>query len=97
MCADMPGLVRNYCYFPVVLDGPYDRDSLHAYLAKNEIFTRKYFYPLTSSVDCYRDCRGAGETPVAAYVSAHVLTLPLYADLSAEDAERICELMTGRR
>ncbi len=97
ICTDRPGLVRNYGYFPVVLDGPYDRDGLHSYLAENQIFTRKYFYPLTSSVDCYRDCRGAAETPVAEYVSAHVLTLPLYADLAAEDAERICELIIRRR
>ena len=97
ICADRPGLVRNYGYFPVVLDGPYDRDDLHSYLAENQIFTRKYFYPLTSSVKCYRDCTGASETPVAEFVSAHVLTLPLYADLAAEDAERICELIIKRR
>ena len=97
ICADRPGLVRNYGYFPVVLDGPYDRDDLHSYLAENQIFTRKYFYPLTSSVECYRECTGASETPVAEYVSAHVLTLPLYADLAAEDAERICELIIKRR
>ena len=97
ICADRPGLVRNYGYFPVVLDGPYDRDDLHSYLAENQIFTRKYFYPLTSSVECYRDCTGASETPVAEYVSAHVLTLPLYADLAAEDAERICDLIIKRR
>ena len=97
ICADRPGLVRNYGYFPVVLDGPYDRDDLYSYLAENQIFTRKYFYPLTSSVKCYRDCTGASETPVAEFVSAHVLTLPLYADLAAEDAERICELIIKRR
>ena len=97
ICADRPGLVRNYGYFPVVLDGPYDRDELHSFLAENQIFTRKYFYPLTSSVECYRDCTGASETPVAEFVSAHVLTLPLYADLAAEDAERICELIIKRR
>ncbi len=97
LCADQPGLARNYGYFPILLDGPYDRDDLHAYLAEKDVFTRKYFYPLTSSVDCYRNCGGAAETPVADYVSSHVLTLPLYADLAAEDAERICELIIKRR
>ena len=94
---DRPGLVRNYGYFPVVFDGPYDRDDLHSYLAENDVFTRKYFYPLTSSVGCYRGLKGASETPAAEYVSSHVLTLPLYADLAAEDAERICDLIIRRR
>lgn len=97
LCPDPPGLVRNYGYFPVLFDGPYDRDDLHGYLADHDIYTRKYFYPLTSSIDCYRGCRGASDTPVAEFVSAHVLTLPLFADLAPEDAERICELIIGRR
>lgn len=35
------------------------------------------------------------ETPVAVHISKRVLTLPLYADLTLEDVDRICEVILG--
>lgn len=86
----------NYAYFPVMFDPEVfyaDRDTICDKLKKEHIFTRKYFYPITSTFECYRDIYDAGDTPVALDASLKVLTLPLYADLSLEDVDRICDLI----
>lgn len=87
----------NYAYFPVVFDGyKYTRNEIFEKLAENEIEARKYFYPLTNSFECYRNYPTAGteKTPIAQHIALRVLTLPLYADLSLEDVDRICDLIT---
>lgn len=88
------GVRSNYAYFPVVFDGfRIGRDEAAARLAEEDVFARKYFYPLTNSFGCYRGLPGfdPGQTPIAAHIADRVLTLPLYADLSAEDVDRICD------
>ncbi len=89
-------VVSNYAYFPVVFDGyKYDRDQVFEMLKAEEIVARKYFYPLTNGFACYQDLPTAGEdkTPVAKHVAYRVLTLPLFADLTVEDVDRICDLI----
>ncbi|MBQ8164473.1 MAG: DegT/DnrJ/EryC1/StrS family aminotransferase [Clostridia bacterium] len=87
----------NYAYFPVIFDTaagcPTDRDTVKAELEKNNIFARRYFYPITADFPCYKEYRKRNDTPVARDISSKVLSLPLYADLATEDAERICEII----
>lgn len=86
----------NYAYFPVVFDGhKLSRDQVCEALKDQKIFARKYFYPLTSSFECYKDRFSPEETPVAKYIADRVLTLPLYADLALEDVDRICNIIKG--
>ncbi len=88
----------NYAYYPVVFDGyKYDRDTVFEKLKAENIIARKYFYPLTNSFSCYAGRPGfdPAATPVAAYTADRVLTLPLYADLTLEDADRICDIVLG--
>lgn len=88
------GVTSNYAYFPVVFDGfKMGRDKVADSLASEDIFARKYFYPLTNSYECYRDRFNCVETPVAKYIADRVLTLPLYADLTLEDVDRICDII----
>ena len=92
LCPEQEGVVSNYAYFPVVFDGyKYTRDQVFEQLKAQNIVARKYFFPLTNDIDCYRDLptAGAEKTPVAKFVADRVLTLPLYADLSLEDVDRI--------
>lgn len=90
------GVKSNYAYFPIVFDGyRMTRDEVAEALAKENIFARKYFYPLTNRFDCYKGKFDTGETPVAEYISERVLTLPLYADLSIDDVDRICDIILG--
>jgi len=92
-----PDVESNYAYFPVIFteNYPRTRDEVFARLKEHDIIARKYFYPLTNAVSCYRGLSTAGEdkTPVAAYLAHRVLTLPLYADLAPEDVDRICSLL----
>ena len=93
---EQTGVKSNYAYFPVVFDNfKYTRDEVHAILKENGIVARKYFYPLTNSFECYQNypTAGAEKTPVASYVAERVLTLPLFADLSLEDVDRICDII----
>ena len=96
LCAEQEGVKSNYAYFPAVFDGyKYTRDDVFAMLSEQGITARKYFYPLTNDFECYQDypTAGAEKTPVAKYIADRVLTLPLYADLSMEDVDRICEII----
>ena len=88
----------NYAYFPVVFDGyKYTRNEVFSLLKEQGIAARKYFYPLTNSFACYRNYPTAGteKTPVAQHLALRVLTLPLYADLSIKDVDRICDVILG--
>ena len=95
LCPEQPEVKSNYAYFPVVFDGyKYTRDDVFARLKAENIVARKYFYPLANAFECYKNYPTAGveKTPVAAYIADRVLTLPLYADLTIEEVDRICDL-----
>ena len=92
------GVESNYAYFPVIFDGyKYTRNEVFEKLAEVGIGARKYFYPLTNSFECYRNYPTAGteKTPIAQHMALRVLTLPLYADLSLEDVDKICDIILG--
>ena len=94
LCKPQHDVESNYAYFPVVFDGfPANRNEVFDALASEGIGARKYFYPITNSFECYSDMptAGAEKTPVAAFLAERVLTLPMYADLSLSDVDRICE------
>lgn len=96
LCKTQKDVESNYAYFPVVFDGfGATRDEVFEKLSEQGITARKYFYPLTNSIEAYGDLptAGAEKTPVAAYLANHVLTLPMYADLSLEDVDYICEVI----
>lgn len=82
----------NYAYMPVLFenDFPVSRDEVFVALAEEGIGARKYFYPLISDLACYRDHHDSSSTPIARDVSSRILTLPLFADLSLTDVDRIC-------
>lgn len=90
----------NYAYYPVIFDGyKAMRDVVFEALGEQGVVARKYFYPLTNTVEAYADLQTAGaeKTPVAAYLADRVLTLPMYADLAFQDVDRICEIILSCR
>lgn len=96
LCKPQADVVSNYAYFPVVFDGyKHSRDDIVQILASEGIVARKYFYPLVNEYDCYKNLVTADitKTPVAKHIADRVLTLPLYADLSFEDVDKICDLI----
>ena len=87
------GVTQNHAYFPVVFENfKYNRDEVAEMLAQNNIFARKYFYPITNEFSCYKG-KFKGETPIAKHISANVLTLPMYEGLTKEEVNRICDLI----
>lgn len=89
------GVSSNYAYYPVFFEGyKYDRNQVFERLAAENIIARKYFYPATNAFECYLE-RGVDPmaTPVAKRMSECVLTLPMYAGLSVEDVDRICDII----
>ena len=84
----------NYAYFPIIIDEGItnvSRDQLHDFLVDKGIITRKYFYPLVSSYDCYKQEFDSKETPIAEKIAESVLTLPIYPNLSLESVNYICD------
>jgi dTDP-4-amino-4,6-dideoxygalactose transaminase len=96
LCKPQAGVKSNYAYFPVVFDGyKLNRDEVYEKLKAENIYARKYFYPLTNNFECYKGKFDVEKTPVAKYISDRVLTLPLYADLVLDDVDRICDIILG--
>jgi dTDP-4-amino-4,6-dideoxygalactose transaminase len=98
LCKPQMKVKSNYAYFPVVFDGyKLNRDEVYENLKAENIYARKYFYPLTNSFECYKDKFDVNKAPVAKYIADKVLTLPLYADLALEDVDRICDIILGKK
>ena len=89
------GVSSNYAYYPVFFEGyKYSRDEIFEKLAAENIIARKYFYPATNAFECYTALGyDPAATPVAKRMSQCVLTLPMYAGLSVEDVDRICDII----
>lgn len=89
--------VPNYAYFPVLIGNGYsiNRDTLYQRLKEQDIFARRYFYPLISSFPMYRGLASAQQDnlPVATDAASKVLCLPIYPDLTQEEQLRVINLI----
>lgn len=84
----------NYGYFPIFVDETrygISRDVLYEKLKANNIFGRRYFYPLISTFDPYNTYSSATpeNLPIATKMAEQVLCLPIHHALSEEDVKRI--------
>lgn len=89
-------LVPNYAYFPIVIDEKkfgYTRNEVMDHLKNNNIYARKYFYPLTNEFSCFHGKYDVSQTPIALGISKRVLTLPLYEGLAEKTVDKICEVL----
>lgn len=96
LCPVQENVKYNYAYFPVLFDKEnfgVNRDEIADKLAAENIFARKYFYPLTSDFTTVRENFKVNETPIAKSAADKVLTLPLYSDLSVSDVDKICDII----
>lgn len=88
------GVESNYAYFPIVFENfKKTRDDVYNCLKLYNVYTRKYFYPITTEFDCYKDKFKMYDTPIAKHISEHILTLPLYSTLTLNDVDRICDII----
>jgi dTDP-4-amino-4,6-dideoxygalactose transaminase len=89
--------VGNYAYFPILVqpDYPLSRDALYQKLKDNNIYARRYFYPLISDFPMYRGLLSAAPSnlPVARKAAEQVICLPIYPALSNEQVDFILNLI----
>lgn len=95
---DIENVRHNYSYFPIFVDKEnfgMDRDDLYHKLKENDVYGRRYFYPLISNFPTYSSLKSAGKEnlTVANRIAEKVLCLPIYSDLEPESATRICALI----
>lgn len=92
---DKKDYINNYSYIPVLFDETqgYYRNEIYERLKENNIFARKYFYPLTSDQACFKNKYKDLILENAHYCADRILVLPLYADLREEDIKRICTII----
>lgn len=88
----------NYAYFPIFVDGEKygkSRDQLYEKLKQNNIFGRRYFYPLISEFSMYKSLDSAkpSNLPMANKIAEEVICLPLYPDLPVENIVFIAQII----
>jgi len=85
----------NYSYFPIFVEKSYSlsRDSLYSIFKEQNIFVRRYFYPLVVDFSPYRSLVSIDRLINARKVSNEVLCLPLFADLEENDQNKIIEII----
>lgn len=88
----------TYGYFPVLfreeLCGCGMRDIVYERLKESGIYSRKYFYPVTSDEVCFKNKYRDIAIENARYVSENILVLPLHPDLEYEIMDEIAEIVT---
>lgn len=85
------GVCYNYGYFPVSFNNPNLRNYVYDMLKDKNIYTRKYFYPLTSDAACFRNRYRNDDLKVARKVAENILILPLYPELEEIDILQITD------
>lgn len=90
------GLAYNYAYMPIEVDEKQfglSRNGLYEELKKYNVFARRYFYPLLNDFACYQSVSITDPLTVARAVAERIMTLPIYANLSLGEVDKICDII----
>ena len=84
----------NFAYFPILIDAKEygkTRDELYFFMKEQGVLGRRYFYPLITDFDPYKDLPSAQKEnlPVANKIADSVICLPMHHALSDEDIQRV--------
>jgi len=95
---DMEGITHCYSYLPILVDESkygFSRDELYNRLKENNIFSRRYFYPLISDFEPYRELPSAKPVNlrVAQKAAQQVICLPIYVELEEQYIINICSII----
>jgi dTDP-4-amino-4,6-dideoxygalactose transaminase len=80
----------NYHIMPILLAEKIKRDKVIESMKQDGIQTSIH-YPAIQQFSAYKD--RVNSTPVAEYVSAHELTLPLYPTMTFEEVDIVCDAL----
>lgn len=91
---DIPRVKHNYSYFPIFVDSSkygMTRDELYFKMRNQNVYGRRYFYPLISTFSTYRGLPSATKEnlPIATKMADEVICLPMHHALSEEDIQRV--------
>ncbi|MDD3888175.1 MAG: DegT/DnrJ/EryC1/StrS family aminotransferase [Patescibacteria group bacterium] len=100
--SDAEGVKHNYSYFPILIDAKKygkTRDKIYEELKKQNIYCRRYFYPLITQFPTYKglDSARIENLPVAKRVAEQVLCLPIYPDLEVKFIKKIIKMIEGKK
>lgn len=98
LLAARENLDYNHAYFPIFIDEKEfgkSRDEVYYKLRENNIFGRRYFYPLISQFPTYRGLESAkkGNLGIAEKITSEVICLPIYPGLSDEEVLQIISII----
>lgn len=90
----------NYSYFPIFVDEErygISRNALYEKMKANNVLGRRYFYPLITDFDPYKNIPSANPAnlPVANKIAKQVICLPMHHALSEEDVKRVIDCLRG--
>lgn len=93
---DIENVHHNYSYFPIFVDASQynmTRDELYYKLKENNIYGRRYFYPLISEFPTYRGLPSSDpeNLKIASTIANEVICLPIYPELKSDDIEEIAK------
>lgn len=88
-----PTFKWNYAYFPILVTDEYrmTRDALYEFMKTQNVLGRRYFYPLITDFEPYKNYSSATKAnlPVANRLASQVICLPIHHALTDEDVERV--------
>ncbi|WP_033149955.1 DegT/DnrJ/EryC1/StrS aminotransferase family protein [Prevotella sp. RM4] len=98
---DIQGVRHNYSYFPIFVDTEeygMSRDDLYTKMKRNNIYGRRYFYPLISTFSTYRGLPSATKEnlPIATKLANEVICLPIHHLLGQEDINRVIDCIVNK-
>ncbi|MBP5709490.1 MAG: DegT/DnrJ/EryC1/StrS family aminotransferase [Bacteroidales bacterium] len=93
---DKTGVRHNYSYFPIFINAEeygMTRDELYFKMKEQNVLGRRYFYPLISTFETYRNLESSNPAnlPVATRIANEVICLPMYYGLTEEDLKRVVD------
>jgi len=96
---DMPGVRHNYSYFPIFVDAEkygMTRDELYMKMKDQDVWGRRYFYPLISEFSTYRGLESSRpeNLPNAHRMADTVICLPMHHAIEENEIDRILESIT---
>lgn len=91
--------IYNYSYYPIFIDkNKYGitRDELYIKLKENNIFARRYFYPLITTFPPYNKQKNM-DLENAQHIAEQVLCLPIYPNLKKEEIKKIITIIQDNK
>lgn len=87
----------SYGYFPILFlpefCGKGMRDRIYDALKKRRIYSRKYFYPLSSDEACFKNKYQSVNLENARYAAENILALPLYPEMEYSAIDEVIQII----